>query len=99
MTRISLQPLATRRMIGMRAKAVPLRDKIESALQDGEEVVLDFAGIEATQSFIDELVGVLLLTKGPSLLERIVFSGCSENVRAILRFVASDRCNQFSKVH
>ena len=98
-TRISLQPIATGRMIGMRAKAVPLRHEIQNALDDGEEVVIDFSGIEVTQSFMDELVGLLLLKEGPSLLQRIVFSGCSASVKAILKFVAADRCNQFAKIH
>ena len=80
--------------------AAPLREKLEVALaQQGTEVVLDFTGITATQSFVDELVGVLVLRHGPDVLARIIFKGCSDDVQAIIEFVAADRCDQFIKSH
>jgi hypothetical protein len=63
------------------------------------EVALDFSGVEATQSFIDELVGVLILKHGPDILDRLIFKACTENVRAIVEFVAADRCDQYLKQH
>lgn len=69
------------------------------ALAGGAEVVLDFSGVEATQSFIDGLVGTLILQHGPDVLGRMVFKSCSEDVRAILEFVAADRCDQYLKQH
>lgn len=80
--------------------AVPVREALEIALaQAGAEVVLDFSGISATQSFIDELVGALVLRSGPDVLSHIVFKGCSDDVRAIIEFVVSDRCDQFMKAN
>lgn len=63
----------------------------------GAEVVLDFSGISATQSFVDELIGVLILRHGPDILSRIIFKSCSDDVRAIIEFVAADRCDQYIK--
>lgn len=80
--------------------AVPVREELEIALaQAGAEVVLDFSDVSATQSFIDELVGALVLRSGPDVLSRIVFKGCSDDVRAIIEFVVSDRCDQYLKAN
>jgi len=78
---------------------MPLREQAEFALARGSEVAFDFAGIEVTQSFVDELIGALILRHGPDVLERLVFKSCSDDVRAIVEFVAADRCDQFLKAH
>ena len=98
-TLIELQPLAQGRMVGMRSKAVPVRRQVETAIEGGGEVVLNFAGIEATQSFIDELVGVLILRHGPSVLDKLIFKSCSGDVKAIVQFVIADREEQFAGTH
>lgn len=78
--------------------AAPVREELEITLaQVGAEVILDFSGISTTQSFVDELVGVLVLRHGPDILSRIVFKGCSDDVRAIIEFVVADRCDQYIK--
>ena len=92
---IALQQHALGSMIGMRSSALPIRLQIENALGAGQEVVIDFTGIAVTQSFIDELLGALILRNGPSVMQRIVLKGCSEETRGIIRFVASDRAEQF----
>ncbi len=92
---IALQQHALGSMIGMRSSALPIRLQIESALGAGQEVVIDFTGIAVTQSFVDELLGALVLRSGPSVMQRIVLKGCSEETRGIIRFVASDRAEQF----
>lgn len=92
---ISLQTYARGKIMGIRATAEPIRDTVEDLLNEGSEVTFDFTGVGATQSFIDELVGSLVLRHGPEILERIVFKGCSPDVRAILRFVTTDRSDQF----
>ena len=66
-------------------------------LAQGFEVVVDFAGAAVTQSFVDELVGRLILERGPEVLQRIVFKNCSDDARAIIRFVAADRADQYLK--
>jgi hypothetical protein len=99
-TQILLNQHAHGHLVGSRLAAAPLREDLEVALaQQGAEVVLDFSGITATQSFVDELVGVLVLRHGPDVLARIIFKGCSDDVRAIVEFVAADRCDQYLKAH
>lgn len=96
---IPLQPYARGHLVGARATAAPLREQVEEALVQGSEVVFDFAAVEVTQSFIDELVGVLILRHGPEILGRLIFKACSDDVRAIIEFVAADRCDQYIKAH
>jgi hypothetical protein len=93
--RISLQDFAKSRTIGIRALAVPIRYEAEMALKEGQDVVFDFSGVGVTQSFADELIGALILQSGPTVLSKIVFKGCSDDVRTILRFVTADRSEQF----
>ncbi|MBU1425225.1 MAG: STAS-like domain-containing protein [Gammaproteobacteria bacterium] len=95
---IHLNQHAHGHMVGSRMAAAPVREDLEITLaQVGAEVVLDFTGISATQSFVDELVGVLVLRHGPDILSRIIFKGCSDDVRAIIEFVVADRCDQYIK--
>jgi hypothetical protein len=98
-TQISLLEYSHGRLIGARATAVPLRLQVEEALVGGADVVFDFAGIEVTQSFIDALIGELILKRGPDVLAQMVFKACSDEVRAIIEFVASDRADQYRKAH
>lgn len=98
-TQIPLSPVAHGHLAGTRASATPLREEAEMALARDYEVVFDFAGVEVTQSFVDELIGALILRHGPDVLDRLVFKSCSDDVRAILEFVAADRCDQFVKAH
>lgn len=69
---LRLSPLATGRLAGVRAMAVSTRQRAEEILASGQEVVFDFTGIEVTQSFVDELVGHLILRDGPDQLDRIL---------------------------
>jgi hypothetical protein len=96
-TSILLHAYANGRLIGPRLSATPIREAIKISLAQGEEVVLDFSGVEATQSFIDGLVGVLILQRGPDVLNHLVFKSCSDDVKAVLQFVADDRCDQYIK--
>ena len=98
-TQIPLSPIAHGHLAGTRASAMPLREQAELALARGSEVAFDFAGIEVTQSFVDELIGALILRQGPDVLEKLVFKSCSDDVRAIIEFVAADRCDQFLKAN
>ncbi len=94
---ISLNQYAHGHLASARIAAAPLREQIEAAYLRGEEIVLDFAGVQTTQSFIDELVGVLILRHGPDVLDRIVFRACADDVRAIIKFVTADRSDQYLK--
>lgn len=94
---ISLQQYANGRLIGPRIAATPILEEVELALNRNQEVVLNFQGIEATQSFIDGLIGALILKRSPDVLDQLIFRSCSEDVKAILQFVAADRCDQYLK--
>lgn len=96
---ITLQGVAMHGFVGSRIKAMPLREQAENLLANTAEIVLDFSGVDATQSFVDELVGGLVLRHGPDILERLIFKGCSLDVKAIIQFVADDRCDQYIKTH
>ena len=82
--------------LGSRFRARELREELEQLLARADEIVLDFTGMKsATQSFIDELVGVLILTHGPDVVQRLVFKGCSEDIKEILSFVVLSRSEDF----
>ncbi len=84
--------------LGSRFRARELREEVERLLASADEVVLDFTGMKsATQSFVDELVGVLVLKHGPDIVQRLVFKGCAEDIKEILGFVVSSRSEDFLK--
>lgn len=84
-------------ILGTREEAAPLRQRVELELDRTDMTVcVDFCGVTATQSFADEFIGVLILRRGPVVLERLAFRNCSEEVRAIIRFVASSRIKDYN---
>lgn len=69
------------------ARAIRL-EEVVPALERGEEVVLDFAGVEAaTQSFVHALVSDLIRKRGAAVLERIVFKSCADTVKEVVGIV------------
>jgi len=95
-TLISLARSEAVRTLGMRASATPYRKEIEQQLDTGNKVAIDFAGKDATQSFVDELIGALVLRRGRAVLASLSFKNCSEDVKAIIKFVVNDRVHQIS---
>jgi len=87
----------TVRTLGMRASATPFRKQIEKQLDGGSTVVIDFSNRDATQSFVDELVGDLVLRRGRSVVSKISFRNCSDEVKSIIKFVINDRFHQLSE--
>lgn len=85
----------SRKTLSRRESAQPMRAGIDSHLAEGDVVELDCEGADATQSFMDELVGILVLERGPSVLEQLRFKGCSRDMKAIINFVVSDRAMQY----
>ncbi len=84
--------------LGSRFRARELREELETMLSHADEIVLDFSGmISATQSFIDELIGVLILNHGSAIVDRLVFKGCSADIKEIIGFVVSTRSEDFKK--
>ena len=94
-TLVELQQYAIGRMLCMRSSAIPIRKTIELALENEREVIVNFTGVEVTQSFVDELLGALILREGPEIMQRLILKGCSEQTRGIVKFVAADRAEQF----
>ena len=85
-------------MLGTRERAVPLRQQVEHALDQSDlTVCIDFRGTSVTQGFMDELLGVLILRRGPSILERLAFKQCTEDVQAVVRFVAACRVRDYNE--
>lgn len=83
-------------VLGTRYSAISLRKGVEERLESCEAVYVDFEGAFVTQSFVDELFGPLILRMGPTVLQRLVFLGCSEDTQAILKLVFASRIKDFS---
>lgn len=102
MVEIRLSDIAANgRLLGTRPLALPVRAQVEKLLNDNEasKVGLDFAGTNPTQSFVDELVGVLVLEHGPNVLSRLVMKNCNDLTKSILHFVVTDRMDQYEEHH
>ena len=85
--------------LGTRYIARELRQQLECALDEHHRVTLDFSAVSVTQSFIDELMGVLILKNGPSLIARLAFKGCSRDVKEIIRLVIGRRSKDYSEIN
>lgn len=85
--------------LGTRTAAVPLRQQVEAALRETQgDICLDFSGVTVTQGYMDELLGVLILRHGPSVLQRVAFKACSEDVKSVIQFVANTRGSDYKKL-
>lgn len=63
-------------------------DAVLPALRRGEEVTLDFAGVEgATQSFIHALVSEAIREFGPDVLDHMIFKNCNDSIRGVVEIV------------
>lgn len=83
--------------LSRRERAIPIRLEIDSHLAKGEVVELNCEGVEATQSFMDELVGLIVLERGASTLNQLRFRKCSPDMKAIIQFVVGDRAAQHER--
>ncbi len=81
--------------LGTRLAARDVRAQLEYLLSQDGDVVVDFSGIQISQSFADELIGLLLLRRSPEVLDRLAFKGCSDSVKAAIEFVVADRYDEF----
>lgn len=69
------------------AKEIRLNE-IMPSLERGEEVTLDFEGIDGvTQSFVHALISDVIRKHGNDVLDRIYFKSCNETVRKIINIV------------
>lgn len=77
--------------LASRATAAQMRRNIETIISDRGSVNIDFSDVGITQSFADELVGVLAYIYGPTVFGKINFKNCTNEHKAILNFVVSHR--------
>lgn len=79
--------------------AMPLRRELEEFLRDHDKIIISFKNIpDATQSWVDELIGKLILREGKLLLERVQFQNCTENLQELIRFVVVDRIKDHDEI-
>lgn len=94
-TPASTRPAAIGAVLGSRSSAAALRSNVLAELSRGGQVVLDFTGLRATQGYVDELIGQIVLDEGPAALKRIALRNCCDELQAIVRFVVQDRASQY----
>lgn len=62
--------------------------EILPALDNNQEVILDFTKIESTtQSFIHALISDILRKKGNDILDRISFKNCNKTIEKLVNIV------------
>ena len=62
--------------------------EIVPALNNDEEVVLNFEGVDAvTQSFIHALISEVMRQYGVEVLDFLTFKSCNETIRKIINIV------------
>lgn len=70
-----------------RARDLRIKEIIP-ALNRGDEIILDFTGVDAaTQSFIHALISELLRQHGAQILDKMTFKNCNETVKKIIELV------------
>jgi len=63
-------------------------NEIIPALNNGEQITLDFTGVDAaTQSFIHALISDVMRKFGNEALDKMVFKSCNETIRKIINIV------------
>lgn len=75
-----------------------LRQQLEQLLEKPGDVRIQFEQVGVTQSFLDEFVGVLVVRHGQSLVDRLVFVGCSRDAQALLELVIGARLEDHDRL-
>ncbi len=77
--------------ISTREKGLILRKNLEQLLKTEKTVVLDFEGINLiTQSFADEVIGVLIRKKGLNFVKsHVKIKNASDFIKSVFKFVIS----------
>lgn len=58
------------------------------ALENNEEVILDFKNVESTtQSFVHSLISDVLRKYGEGALDRVAFKSCNDTVKQLVNIV------------
>ncbi|WP_456451638.1 STAS-like domain-containing protein [Hydrogenimonas sp.] len=78
--------------VGSRQIGEAVRERIEQDLEKGvDRITIDFAGVRSiTQSFADEVIGILIRKFGSDYVRsRVFIVNHNEDIRATLNFVAA----------
>jgi hypothetical protein len=78
--------------VGSRQIGRVVREKIEKDMQEGaKSSTIDFSGIQSvTQSFADEVIGILIRKYGAAFIrERVFLVNHNEDIRLTFNFVAA----------
>ncbi len=63
-------------------------ENIVPALENNQEVILDFQKVESTtQSFIHALISALFRNYGNDVVDRVTFKNCNETVKKLISIV------------
>ncbi len=63
-------------------------EQIDPLIKKGDEVILDFSGINsATQSFVHALISDLIRKYDEDLFDLLIFKNCSDTVKEIINIV------------
>jgi STAS-like domain of unknown function (DUF4325) len=85
--------------LGSRFTGKELREHVEAALARDTRVGIDFAGVESvTDSFLDELLAMLVVRRGPRALEGLVLLHCSPEIAEAVRFSVEEALSQGAHV-
>ncbi len=77
---------------GSRFSGNLVRLEIEAVLGKSKNITLDFSGVGVvTQSFIDEVIGVLILEHGANVLHSLAFKNCNDDVKSVINYVVNTR--------
>ncbi|HNS21942.1 MAG TPA: STAS-like domain-containing protein [Sedimentisphaerales bacterium] len=89
MKTIQIKPIATE-FAEDKDLAAKIRDNdLRPAIECGETVMLDFAGVTgATQSFVHAMISDLIRRDGPDVLDSIQFANCDQAVKYIIQIVS-----------
>lgn len=81
---------------GDKDAAAEIRDEyVRPKLARGEQVVLDFAGVDlATQSFIHAMIAAVV-RDDPDNLDRIDFTNCNESLISLIEIVVEYAQDEF----
>lgn len=81
---------------GDKDTAAMMRDRfLRPALENGEDVSLDFDGVDlATQSFVHALIASVVREK-PENLDHISFLNCNERIQSIVEIVVEYAQDEF----
>lgn len=82
--------------LSSREKGLVLRNEMLSKLDNAEKINLDFSGFDViTQSFTDELIGVLVREHGADFIRNhFEVSNAGSEIRAMLNLVVSYSAKQ-----